>query len=119
MLRLRLTHPAKAAQGYWPAFNEESLWFSCVVLQDKGKQTVLGFDDSYERRDHPEYEHPLAFSLSAAIDLLVLKRPESLMGEDLVQRYKTQANKAVRDLSNYAKTHFGFSINSGRTGTGA
>jgi hypothetical protein len=115
MLRLRLTYPAKAAQGYWPAFNEESLWFSCVVLQDKGKQTVLGFDDSYERREHPEYKHPLA----SAIDLLVLKRPESLMGEDLVQRYRTQANKAVRDLSNYAKKHFGFSINSGRTGTDA
>lgn len=113
MLKLRLSHPAFAAQGYWSAFNQECLWFSCVTHQNQSErsQTIYSIGDKV---GSSEYQLPLAVSLSFAIDQLVLKRPESLIGEELFQRFKTHTKKAIADLSKYANKRFGFSIESGR-----
>lgn len=114
MLRLRLSHPAKAAQGYWSAFNKSSLWFSCVTQQTDKSQSMFRLTEHDKDNQEGSYNFPISLSLNSAIELFVMKRPESFFGKELLERYKAQTAKALQDLSSYALKQYGFKVQAGR-----
>jgi hypothetical protein len=114
MLLTRIRYPAKAAHGYWPANNDTDLWFGQIKLLEENGSRTIACDETIQEWKQHGYSLPPAMALSSALELLVQKREERLMGPELLQRYRSEIRRVCDDLSQYGKRHFGFGVLAGR-----
>jgi len=116
ILGKRIATPALAAHEYRSADNNPELWFSVYTVFETGggKSRILVMDT--EGRDFRAlgYRFPPSISLTTALQLLVNKKSEALSGPELLSRFQLEGAGAVRDVSVYAKRHYGFGIEFGR-----